>query len=76
MDAENDYTEEKRRLGLRISLGREAKGMSQRALSSEIGLDRPTLNKIESGKANPTFQTICRIADGLGMSVWDLIGRG
>lgn len=40
-----------------------------------LELDRVTLNKIESGTANPTFETLVRIANGLGAEVEELFER-
>lgn len=65
-------TEVKRNLGLRISQIRMEEGVSQRQLALRLGLDRVTLNQIESGKGNPTLETLIRIAGGLNRSVEDL----
>ena len=35
--------------------------------------DRVTLNRIESGKGNPTIDTLGRIADGLDVTIEDLL---
>lgn len=40
-----------------------------------IGLDRVTLNKIESGFGNPTIKTLGRIAVGLGVEIQELLPR-
>ena len=63
------HNEERQRLGVRIASLRMERGLSQRALAASLGLDRPTLNAIESGTGNPTFETLCRIADGLGVKL-------
>lgn len=75
MDQRDLYTSSKQRLGLRISRLREAKDLSQRQLALVLELDRVTLNKIESGTANPTFETLVRIANGLGVEVEELFER-
>lgn len=75
MDQRDLYTSSKQRLGLRISRLREAKDLSQRQLALVLELDRVTLNKIESGTANPTFETLVRIATGLGVEVEELFER-
>lgn len=41
----------------------------------QLELDRVTLNQIESGTGNPTFETLVRIATGLGAQVEDLFER-
>lgn len=40
-----------------------------------IGLDRVTLNKIESGCGNPTIKTLERIAEGLDIEIQELLTR-
>lgn len=75
MDQRDLYTLSKQRLGLRISRLREAKDLSQKQLALVLELDRVTLNKIESGTANPTFETLIRIANGLGVEVEELFER-
>ncbi len=72
MDNVAGHIEERRRLGVRIASLRMERKLSQRALAASLGLDRPTLNAIESGTGNPTFETLCRIAEGLGVDVGEL----
>lgn len=69
------YIAPKRKLGLRISQLRSRKGLSQRQFAMQLELDRVTLNQIESGTGNPTFETLVRIATGLGAQVEDLFER-
>lgn len=61
-----------KRIGLNIASIRQSQGLSQRRLSSMIGLDRVTLNKIESGCGNPTIKTLERIAEGLDTSLFEV----
>lgn len=68
----NAFGEARRRLGLRISMRRERKGVSRREFARSIGVDHVNLWKIEEGKANVKFDTLCKIADGLGIEVDDL----
>ena len=49
--------------------GREKQKLSQRQLSERTGITQADISRIESGEANPTLETIKRIADGLGMSL-------
>ncbi|ACV21905.1 anaerobic benzoate catabolism transcriptional regulator [Slackia heliotrinireducens] len=67
-----EHIESKRKLGVRIAKLREEKGMSQRRLALVLELDRVTLNRIESGTANPTISTLMRIADGLDVAFEEL----
>lgn len=57
---------------MRIARLREASGLSQSKLAMMVDLHRPTLNLIESGLANPQFNTLVRLAHGLGVEVEDL----
>ena len=74
MTKSDPYSAAKSKLGVRISQLREQKGISQRQLALRLELDRVTLNKIESGTGNPTFETLLRIAGGLDVEVQDLLG--
>ena len=69
--AENE--EYRRLLGLRIAQLRAQKGMSQRKFALVLELDRVTLNRIESGKGNPTLSTLERIAEGLDITLESLL---
>jgi transcriptional regulator with XRE-family HTH domain len=67
------YSDYKRDLGVRIARLRAERGMSQRKFALVLELDRVTLNRIEAGKANPTIDTLARIAEGLGVSITELL---
>lgn len=69
------YREFKRDLGVRIAQLRSAKGLSQRRFALVLELDRVTLNRIEAGKGNPTLDTLARIAQGLDISIEELLTR-
>lgn len=72
MDAPDRHSLFLQGLGLRISLLREAQGLSQRQFASMIELDRATLIHIECGVGNPKIRTLAKIADGLGVDLADL----
>ena len=63
----------RRQLGVRIASLRAGRGMSQRQFALVLELDRVTLNRIESGSGNPTLGTLERIAEGLGISLSELL---
>ena len=46
---------------------RDEQNISQRQLSDLTGITQADISKMESGEANPTLQTLKRIAKGLGM---------
>lgn len=70
-----EYQEFKHDLGIRVARLRSEKGLSQRKFALMIELDRVTLNHIEAGKANPTLDTLARIAQGLDVSIEELLGQ-
>ena len=49
--------------------GREEQQISQRQLSERTGIAQADISRIESGNANPTLETLKRLADGLGMTL-------
>lgn len=48
---------------------REALQVTQEELAELSGVGLRTLNQLESGKGNPTFSTLQKISDVLGMEV-------
>lgn len=54
---------------------REAKGMTIQALADAIGMGRPDLSHLLSGKHSPTLLTAERIAQGLGVDLVDLLAE-
>lgn len=61
-------------LGERIQAMREVRGMTQYALAKAAGMDQSQLAAIEKGKTqNPGVFTVQRIAQGLGVSLEELI---
>ncbi|MCR5596606.1 MAG: helix-turn-helix transcriptional regulator [Lachnospiraceae bacterium] len=48
---------------------RDEQKISQRQLSDMTGITQADISKMESGEANPTLQTIKRVAKGLGMKL-------
>ena len=52
-------------LGKMIVSAREEQGITQKELSSRCGIPQPNLSLIESGKANPSINTVTKIIDAL-----------
>ncbi len=48
---------------------REAMQVTQETLAELSGVGLRTLKQFESGKGNPTLQTLCKIADALGLEI-------
>ena len=49
--------------------GREDQQLSQRQLSEKTGITQADISKIESREANPTLETLKKLASGLGMNL-------
>lgn len=61
-------------LARQIQMWRLAKKMSLRKLHKKCNVPISRLHAMEKeGRADPKYSTILRIADGLGISVWDLL---
>ena len=56
-------------LGARVRQFRTELGMTQTELAERGGLSHSALSKIESGQLSPTFQTLLRIVQGLGVDM-------
>ncbi len=54
---------------------RQEAGLSQVVFGEKCGFYQTYLSRIENGSANPTINAIEVIADGLGMTVFDLMDR-
>lgn len=65
----------KKALGVVIYELRRERKLSQERLAFEANVDRTRAGEIERGEANPTVDTLARIADVLGYSLGTLIIR-
>lgn len=61
-----------RRLGEMIRRERDGRFTVQQ-LAAEAGVAAGSLSQIERGKGNPSFKTLQRIADALGLRIGDLV---
>lgn len=59
-------------LGAAIRQLRAKHGVTQEDLAHDAGITTGTLSLIERGQSNPTWGTVKRIADALGISMSDL----
>ncbi|CAL9595359.1 helix-turn-helix domain-containing protein [Streptomyces sp. enrichment culture] len=76
MHAPDDDTwllEHSRVLGDRVRAARHDRKISQEQLHLRAGVSRDVLQKIESGRQNPTYFTLLRIARVLEVPLSDLI---
>jgi transcriptional regulator with XRE-family HTH domain len=56
-------------LARNVRLRRVSRGLSQNRLADEAGLTQGQVSAIERGKANPTMESLGRIAQVLGVEV-------
>lgn len=59
--------------GKACKLHREKLNISQEKFALSIGMDRTYYSSVESGKRNISIQNIYKIADGLGISIEELM---
>lgn len=60
-------------LGKRIRELRQETGLSQEKFALKIGMDRTYFASVEAGKRNIAIVNIKKIADGLGVTLSELI---
>jgi transcriptional regulator with XRE-family HTH domain len=59
-------------IGNKIRTAREAKGLTQKQVAIEIGMDQSQYSNIEKGKTDPYTSTVEKIAKALGMTLSEL----
>ncbi len=60
-------------LGEQIRTKRLQKNVSQAELAARIGKDDTSISRLENGKVNPTYTYLLQIAQGLEISISDLL---
>lgn len=68
-----DKKKELENLGQRIRAIRMEKGMSQTDLAHSINKDQPSIQRVEAGKINPSYLYLKELANGLGVSLSELL---
>lgn len=63
-----------RAFGLAVLRHRSAHGLTQSALGRQLGMPQSQIARIEDGEHNPTFPTMLRICDALGLELHLEIG--
>ena len=59
--------------GAKVAALRQQRGWTQRELSRRSGLPRSYLAQVETGRRNPAFKTIARLAAAFGLTLVDLL---
>ena len=60
-------------LGKQIQHARDKRGITQEGLAKIAGVNAKYVSAIERGQKNVTVNTLKKIADGLGMEVYELL---
>lgn len=60
-------------VGERVRTARRAAGLTQAALGQRIGVDQAVISRLERGRHRPRFDTLSRVAEGLGLGVGELL---
>lgn len=63
---------ENNEFGSIIKRQRQINEMTQQGVADRLGIDRTTYAKYESGKANPNFNTVIKLASIFGVNVSEL----
>lgn len=61
-------------LSEKIQSLRKKLGLNQGELADRAGINRSYLSQVENGHSSPTMEVVERIAQGLGVSIWTLLG--
>lgn len=59
-------------LGAKIKAARLKKGITQSHLALNCDMEKSSLSKIEAGKVNVSYLTICRLSNCLGVSMAEI----
>jgi transcriptional regulator with XRE-family HTH domain len=62
------------RLGERVRTLRRERGWTLELLAERSGVSRAMISKLERGEKNPTLVVAARVAEGLGVSLLQLVG--
>jgi transcriptional regulator with XRE-family HTH domain len=62
-------------LGLAVKTRREELGLTQEQLDHETELHQRWISNVETGKRNPSYSSLRRLAAGLQLSTSELIAR-
>ena len=62
-------------LGIELKVRRMQLGLTQEDLAGRCELDRPYLSLLEVGRKQPTISVLLLLADGLELSLADLMTR-
>jgi transcriptional regulator with XRE-family HTH domain len=62
-------------LGHAVKARRQEVGITQETLANDTDLHQRWISNVETGKRNPSYGSLRRLADGLGLSASELLAR-
>jgi transcriptional regulator with XRE-family HTH domain len=62
-------------LGLAVKARRQELGITQEQLANDTGLHQRWISNVETGKRNPSYGSLRRLAAGLDLSASELLAR-
>ena len=62
-----------KKIGEQIRFIRLDKGLTQKQLAHLIGKDQQSIQRLEAGNINPSYIYLCEIANGLNVSLLDIL---
>ena len=62
-----------KKLGQHIKSIRKEKGLSQVELANSIGKDQQSIQRLETGRINPSYYYLCEIAEGLDVKIEEIL---
>ena len=68
-----DKDEKLKELGKRIKSFRKLKDLTLNELGDKIGMDKQSVHRIEVGNHNPSYLLLSAIAEGLEISICELL---
>lgn len=68
-----DRKKKLKEFGLSLKEKRMERGMTVRDLEAQTGIDNSVISKYENGEQNPALLTLLKIAEGLNLSVSELL---
>ena len=70
---ESETTKELKLIAKRLKAARKQKGINQFELSLQSGVSQNMIACIESGKRNPTFQTVIKLCRALDVNLSEIL---
>jgi transcriptional regulator with XRE-family HTH domain len=67
-----DIKEQKKIIGTNIRRYRDFKGWNQEALGKEVGIEKATISRIETGVENVSIDTLLKIVNALDVCVEEI----